>query len=101
MTLTHPTTRNTPTGYGAFCCRQKLCSRSFARDLSASRARSTFFGAASICVAHALADAALLPERASSRRKRSEEHTSELQSHLNLVCRLLLEKKKTNSMTRT
>src|SRR5260370_20587923 len=27
-------------------------------------------------------------------RVRSEEHTSELQSHLNLVCRLLLEKKK-------
>src|SRR5260370_28942623 len=26
--------------------------------------------------------------------ERSEEHTSELQSHLNLVCRLLLEKKK-------
>src|SRR5260370_19477860 len=30
---------------------------------------------------------------------RSEEHTSELQSHLNLVCRLLLEKKK-NRCTR-
>src|SRR5260370_17285126 len=33
---------------------------------------------------------------------RSEEHTSELQSHLNLVCRLLLEKKKkihTNTST--
>src|SRR5205085_12529069 len=28
--------------------------------------------------------------------KRSEEHTSELQSQSNLVCRLLLEKKKTN-----
>src|SRR5260370_25919336 len=28
------------------------------------------------------------------RGRRSEEHTSELQSHLNLVCRLLLEKKK-------
>src|SRR5260370_1740904 len=28
------------------------------------------------------------------RESRSEEHTSELQSHLNLVCRLLLEKKK-------
>src|SRR5260370_27820157 len=28
---------------------------------------------------------------------RSEEHTSELQSHLNLVCRLLLEKKKIKS----
>src|SRR4051812_49590660 len=27
---------------------------------------------------------------------RSEEHTSELQSHVNLVCRLLLEKKKKN-----
>src|SRR2546430_615217 len=29
------------------------------------------------------------------RQKRSEEHTSELQSQSNLVCRLLLEKKKT------
>src|SRR5260370_12280784 len=28
---------------------------------------------------------------------RSEEHTSELQSHLNLVCRLLLEKKTSKS----
>src|SRR5690242_21478543 len=28
---------------------------------------------------------------------RSEEHTSELQSHVNLVCRLLLEKKKKRS----
>src|SRR5260370_1050833 len=45
-----------------------------------------------------------LPGRGSSSRtatwgrsiviSRSEEHTSELQSHLNLVCRLLLEKKK-------
>src|SRR5260370_37996622 len=31
---------------------------------------------------------------------RSEEHTSELQSHLNLVCRLLLEKKQIPSGTR-
>src|SRR5260370_28321930 len=31
---------------------------------------------------------------ARQRISRSEEHTSELQSHLNLVCRLLLEKKK-------
>src|SRR5260370_22420705 len=30
---------------------------------------------------------------------RSEEHTPELQSHLNLVCRLLLEKKKTKVRT--
>src|SRR5260221_10464527 len=34
-----------------------------------------------------------LPKR--DRPKRSEEHTSELQSHSDLVCRLLLEKKKT------
>src|SRR2546430_11581964 len=32
-----------------------------------------------------------------TRRLRSEEHTSELQSQSNLVCRLLLEKKKKNS----
>src|SRR5947207_9923400 len=30
---------------------------------------------------------------------RSEEHTSELQSHSDLVCRLLLEKKKKNNIT--
>src|SRR5260370_19229448 len=37
------------------------------------------------------------PVRGRRRRSlRSEEHTSELQSHLNLVCRLLLEKKKTS-----
>src|SRR5256885_4745268 len=33
---------------------------------------------------------------AHSTQNRSEEHTSELQSPCNLVCRLLLEKKKTN-----
>src|SRR2546430_11761345 len=32
--------------------------------------------------------------------ERSEEHTSELQSQSNLVCRLLLEKKKNNHCTR-
>src|SRR5260370_22562418 len=31
--------------------------------------------------------------------ERSEEHTSELQSHLNLVCRLLLEKKKNTGIS--
>src|SRR5690242_21210285 len=31
-----------------------------------------------------------------AKHQRSEEHTSELQSHVNLVCRLLLEKKKHN-----
>src|SRR5438067_6134393 len=32
-------------------------------------------------------------------RERSEEHTSELQSRFDLVCRLLLEKKKKNKVT--
>src|SRR5256885_2845393 len=35
-----------------------------------------------------------------NRVRRSEEHTSELQSPCNLVCRLLLEKKKKKSLTR-
>src|SRR5437016_10410038 len=42
--------------------------------------------------------ATALPARAIKRsRARSEEHTSELQSLTNLVCRLLLEKKKKNN----
>src|SRR5690242_21198189 len=47
-----------------------------------------------------------VPIRSCSRRglsqsfgKRSEEHTSELQSHVNLVCRLLLEKKKVTTLS--
>src|SRR2546430_12956504 len=38
----------------------------------------------------------VLETRRSRRADRSEEHTSELQSQSNLVCRLLLEKKKKN-----
>src|SRR5438034_8696696 len=34
------------------------------------------------------------------RMRRSEEHTSELQSHSDLVCRLLLEKKNKNSTSK-
>src|SRR5260370_13234572 len=40
-------------------------------------------------------DAGVYPHGDNAKQFRSEEHTSELQSHLNLVCRLLLEKKKT------
>src|SRR2546422_7486439 len=43
-------------------------------------------------------DAASCDDRAVAR---SEEHTSELQSRLHLVCRLLLEKKKKKHSTRT
>src|SRR5206468_10334430 len=48
-------------------------------------------------VSEALTDIAADAERASAiigRLRRSEEHTSELQSRSDLVCRLLLEKKK-------
>src|SRR2546429_830066 len=38
-----------------------------------------------------------LTEPTGDHRSRSEEHTSELQSRLHLVCRLLLEKKKRNT----
>src|SRR5688572_33246796 len=56
-----------------------------------------------------LTDEQLLKQRLSSLRvavegtwlARSEEHTSELQSQSNLVCRLLLEKKKQHKTART
>src|SRR5438876_7994342 len=51
--------------------------------------------------ARAMLEAGFLDEvRALRRRARSEEHTSELQSPVHLVCRLLLEKKKTAQHTR-
>src|SRR5690348_6846326 len=40
-------------------------------------------------------------KRVGEKGKRSEEHTSELQSPVHLVCRLLLEKKKKKSKTKT
>src|SRR6266480_8162930 len=52
-------------------------------------------GALGLLLAHiGQADAAGSIERAIRDGLRSEEHTSELQSHVNLVCRLLLEKKR-------
>src|SRR5438132_5974355 len=49
------------------------------------------------CVGNRRVSTNLSPEEDSERRcSRSEEHTSELQSHSDLVCRLLLEKKNKN-----
>src|SRR5690242_21606296 len=42
---------------------------------------------------HQVGDDHVIEERERRAVDRSEEHTSELQSHVNLVCRLLLEKK--------
>src|SRR5690606_40180798 len=49
------------------------------------------------CSATPSASCAFLAYPAATEGSRSEEHTSELQSRENLVCRLLLEKKKTKS----
>src|SRR5260370_27093577 len=48
---------------------------------------------AQVIAGELLANGLKLRTVSESARERSEEHTSELQSHLNLVCRLLLEKK--------
>src|SRR3712207_8027774 len=53
-------------------------------------------------LAHRCAEDATVPERpAGNPAARSEEHTSELQSRQYLVCRLLLEKKHNNTLTRS
>src|SRR5260370_23651750 len=62
------------------CCCWRSCS-----CLSSSKSCSGVLAAGSPCCCKT-------PEQLFE--ERSEEHTSELQSHLNLVCRLLLEKKK-------
>src|SRR5260370_5161282 len=59
-------------------------------SLAASDAIVNWSGWISSISAHARGVETCAPAR---RSRRSEEHTSELQSHLNLVCRLLLEKK--------
>src|SRR5260370_3810274 len=64
-----------------------LRSRSFTAGIGRSaRTRGERFSAGISCTVTIVDTLAPFP--------RSEEHTSELQSHLNLVCRLLLEKKK-------
>src|SRR2546422_7018862 len=47
-------------------------------------------------VEHKWIELVRMPTRSTYAPQRSEEHTSELQSRLHLVCRLLLEKKKHN-----
>src|SRR5260370_22515294 len=59
--------------------------RSLFADLSVGMADHRVIGEARVAQPHRFGG---------RRHARSEEHTSELQSHLNLVCRLLLEKKK-------
>src|SRR5690242_21365385 len=61
------------------------------RLLKMASLSSSFSGAASMTTSQSCRSRCPPPDL---RCARSEEHTSELQSHVNLVCRLLLEKKK-------
>src|SRR2546427_9257660 len=56
-----------------------------------------FFACACFC--SGLSDFNLISTRNHRAAARSEEHTSELQSQSNLVCRLLLEKKKNSTIS--
>src|SRR4051812_49921274 len=56
---------------------------------------TTLFRSRCSCPARECRRACRQPRNRPDATGRSEEHTSELQSHVNLVCRLLLEKKKT------
>src|SRR5687767_15317625 len=83
----------------------------FRSERGARLRRARARGRAGALRARAAAQRAMKPESiaalscaqlaASIRSKRSEEHTSELQSLAYLVCRLLLEKKKTRTPTKT
>src|SRR5688500_19690508 len=67
----------------------------------AAAGQQVFLGQHILVVVDAVGDVAgkaeLMPLRLKDLSERSEEHTSELQSPCNLVCRLLLEKKKMNT----
>src|SRR2546422_8102174 len=56
-------------------------------------------GPAGLVYRHEAGGAPARPGDRARRARRSEEHTSELQSRLHLVCRLLLEKKKKQTAT--
>src|SRR5436190_15795398 len=63
------------------------------------RPYSSIAGRSAARVRSAAADCEPAPPVNKARREyRSEEHTSELQSHSDLVCRLLLEKKKKSTL---
>src|SRR2546422_2114353 len=67
------------------------------RSASAAASGRPITGTAAPSCTHRGSAMRMPPRRASPSRgelRRSEEHTSELQSRLHLVCRLLLEKKK-------
>src|SRR6266480_8054126 len=79
-----PSRGGSSSSFSNFPYAKRGCSKRFKTSNCATRRLSDAF-------CRALSTSSRLPS------KRSEEHTSELQSHVNLVCRLLLEKKKKNT----
>src|SRR5688572_33049458 len=85
----------------AYPCLDSLCSTHFFFLMIRRPPRSTLFPYTTLFRSHGAARGRRRGGRSGHRRPdqrrrsgRSEEHTSELQSQSNLVCRLLLEKKK-------
>src|SRR5256885_10494146 len=64
------------------------------RSVEPAEVKQVFFAGVGIPFCFAQLNSNEVVDRAMINRARSEEHTSELQSPCNLVCRLLLEKKK-------
>src|SRR2546422_2424366 len=78
-------------------CVPLQCSRDGSRGPGASPRDQRAARGGELCAGRAVLRAA----RPAHSSPRSEEHTSELQSRLHLVCRLLLEKKKNNEKRHT
>src|SRR2546427_9352065 len=86
MTANVPTSENGSAKLGMIVAERLRRNRKMTRTTSARVRNSVNFTSVS--------EARIDSERSERSCRRSEEHTSELQSQSNLVCRLLLEKKK-------
>src|SRR5260370_3648431 len=84
-----------PPSPSASMTERRCCARPSSRPAGTLHAGSLRLGTIGSCPPPRSAHTAVLRGAPGHSCPRSEEHTSELQSHLNLVCRLLLEKKKT------
>src|SRR5260221_9186419 len=88
------TSSTQPTRSKAFCSTGPMPSGTIMKPASSST--STPADTITPCPAILCADSSTPQQKCSARwdsKTRSEEHTSELQSHSDIVCRLLLEKK--------
>src|SRR5260370_26561054 len=79
---------------GVYLAGKGLTIQDIAGNLLQNPAAVPSTGAAYVVVSHGPTSGGSYGDSGAFLAARSEEHTSELQSHLNLVCRLLLEKKK-------